>query len=312
MAGSSVDFADNAPMHDPMMLNYSYSYRVRAVQPNPCPNGNYTLAVVFPPLCTFSGSVVVQTGALSGDGLTPASAWVMNAGDTIQVQPPIGTTLVNTTMQIMDPAGNPVLSPPPSTASPALFTWVDLIPGTPYTVTFTMTNDAVPPCTEQLVRYIQQQPTPACSLTPFSVQPSILAPTAINYQLKLDLVNTASEPLTLTALEFAWTPPNSRNWQNIQFPSGATVTGPGTVGGNFTFTLFPIPGTLTSNDVTVPANNTRSVLLNFSGSGTPLAFPVANINDICVHYTAASQGPSFTFFCRIKPNPGPTNPTGCN
>ena len=316
IVGSSVDYADNAPMHDPItFLNYTYSYRVRAVQPAPCPNGNYTAPVIFPPPCTFSGSVIVQTGALSGDGLTPASAWVMNGGDTIQVSPPVGTTLVNTVMQIVDPLGNPVLSPPPSGASPALFTWVDLVPGTPYTVTFTMTNNAFPPCTEQLVRYIQQQPTPACSLTPFSVQNSILAPTAINYQLKLDLINTAAEPLTITAIDAFWTPPSNRTWQSIQFPSGATIAGPIAAGGNFTFTTFPRPGTVTVNDVTVPANNTRSILLNFarsSGSPNPTIFPVTAINTLCVHYTAASQGPSFTFFCRIKPNPGPTNPNGCN
>ena len=31
-----------------------------------------------------------------------------------------------------------------------------------------MTNDATPPCTEQLVRFVQQEPLPACALRTFA------------------------------------------------------------------------------------------------------------------------------------------------
>ena len=315
MPGSYVTYVDTAPMHDPVLFtNFTYKYRVRAVQPNPCPTGGYTLPITFPPPCTFSGSVIVETGATLGDGLTPASAWIMNAGDTIQVQPPIGTTLATTTMQVVDPSGTPVASYTSNT-SPALFTWLDLVPGTPYTITYTITNNAFPPCTEQLVRYITQQPTPACSLVTFSQQASILLNTATTFQLKLDLRNVGSEPLTLRALDFNWSQPNRITWNSVQFPSGATVAGPGTVTGNYTATLFPVPGTVTAGDLTVPANGTESILINMARTnGNPPNITPSVINNICVEYQTPTQGllvGDFHFHCQIKPTAAVNNPNAC-
>jgi prepilin-type N-terminal cleavage/methylation domain-containing protein len=316
MPGSTVLFSDSAPEHDPMtLLNYEYRYRVKAVQEGTpaCPDGNFSQPRIFPPPCVFTGSVVVQTGASAGDGLTPATAWVMNAGDTIQVNPPLGTTLVNTIMQIIDPAGT-VVDTQSSLVSPALFSWANLTAGTRYSVTFTMTNDAVPPCTEQLVRYIQQEPLPACSLITFVNQPSILTQTATQYQLKLDLINDAPEPLTLTEIDFVWTVPARITWNSVQFPSGGAVPGPGTLGGSYIVTLSPIPAGLTVSDVTVPASGggARSLLLNYAATALPLPANVTPsiISDICVKFTRASQG-AFVFQCKIKPDQEPANPNFC-
>jgi hypothetical protein len=312
--GSTVLYTDNGvPEHDPGFLNYSYRYRVRALQTSPCPSGAFSAYVLYPPPCTFTGSIVVQTGASSGNGLTPATAWVMNGGDTIQVNPPSGTTLVTTTMQMVDPAGVP-LTPQSSGTSPALFTWGNQTASTVYTVTFTMTNNAVPACTEQLVRYIQQEPLPACALTTFADTSAVLVNTATNYQLKLDLINESVEPMTLTALKFVWSPPIKITWNSMKFPSaaGATVTGPGT-SGTYNVTLSPKPAQLSASDVTVNANNgVRTILLNMAKiNGNPANITPAAISSICVQYTIPSQV-GLTFSCQIKPDAAANNPTSCN
>ncbi len=328
--GSTVIYSDTTvPYLDTVTgVRYTYQYQVRALQANPpsaaCPASGQSVWADYPPPCTFTGSVVVQTGASSGDGLTPATSWVMNTGDTIQVNPPGGTTFTLTKMAIKDPSGTTLMTLT-SVASPALFTWANLTPGTPYTITFTMTNNSAPPCTEQLVRYIQQEPLPACSITTFAAQASILANTAITYQLKLDLVNGAAEALDLQSIDFEWTAPSRITWNSIQFPSGggATIAGPGTTsyptGSPFTITLSPKPAQLTVNDVTVPANGTRSLLINMAKTnGNPSNITPAAIDFICVKYTRASitqlvggvQQP-IVFSCAIKPDAQVNNPTTC-
>ena len=339
--GSTVFFTDsNAPYRDTTtLLRYTYKYRVRALQTNPptslCPASAFSAFVDYPPPCSFTGSVIVQTGASSGDGLTPATSWVMNTGDTIQVSPPGGTVFVNVVMDVVDPSGTSIFQPPqnrqPPNTNPALFNWQNLDPGVVYTIVFTMTNNASPPCNQQLVRYIQQEPLPACALTTFAMQSSILRQTATNFQLQLDLVNAAPEALTLTELDFTWTQSfnvgnNNQpdySWNSIKFPSSnsATMTGPLSVGGAFNFVLSPKPAQLTTTDITVPANGTRSVLINMSkfGSGNPPNITPAMFTNICAKYTRPSvsqlvngvQVP-FIFNCRIKPDAGPNNPQQCN
>ena len=339
---STVYYTDSVPYIDLTTgARYKYDYTVTALQANPptgsCQASQPSATKQYPPPCTFTGSVIVQTGASAGNGLTPGTAWVMNAGDTIAVNPPGGTTFTNTDMQIVDPGGT-TIAIYTSATSPANFTWANLTPGTPYTVTFTMTSAAIAPalpCTEQLVRYIQQEPLPACSLTTFATQASILRQTATNYQLQLDLVNGAAEQLNLQSIDFEWTAPTRITWNSIKFPSaaGATVAGPGTTsyvtppGPSFTIALNPRPAQLTLSDVTVPASGTRSLLLNFAATnGNPSNVLPSAISFICIKYQRPSitqlvTGPQcaplascqlpITFFCAIKPDQLPNNPTSC-
>ena len=189
-------------------------------------------------------------------------------------------------------------------------------------MTYTITDTAFPPCTEQLVRYITQQPTPACSLTSIQQQPSILVNTATIYQLKLSVKNAGAEPLTLRELDFNWTQPNRITWNTVQFPSGATAPGPGILSGNFTVTLFPTPGNCigsggcTAGDLTVPANGTETLLINMAKTnGNPANITPSVINELCVRYQTPTQGLTvndFTFKCRIIPSVGPGNPNACN
>lgn len=312
---STVYYTDLAvPRADPLTtLDYKYRYRVRAIQDNPCPSGAFGPWAEYPPPCTFTGSVVVQSGASSGNGLTPQTAWVMNAGDTIQVVPPAGTTFVATTMRLVDTTGV-ITDEDTVITSPANFTWgAGLTPGSVYTVTFTMTNNAIPACTEQIVRYVQQEPLPACALTTFAGSASVLSNTSTQYQMRLNLINGGAEALTLTALRFNWTRPERIEWQTVKFPSaaGATVTGPGTATGDHNISLSPKPAALSTSDITVNAGATQSLLLNMAKTnGNPPNVTPSIINKICVQYTLASQ-PGFTFSCRIKPDASTENPDTC-
>jgi hypothetical protein len=258
------------------------------LQTAPCPDGGYSTEVTFPPPCAFTGSVIVQAGASAGDGLTPQTAWVMNAGDSIQIDPPPATTFASTDMTIIDPSGV-IIGTITSNTSPAGFSWTNQTPGDVYTVTFTMTNTATPPCVEQIVRYIQQEPLPACALTTFATQNSILAQTATTYQLKLDLINSATEDLNLEEISFDWVKPTNIGWNNIRFPSSGTIPLGGNPAASFTVDLNPRPAGLNAQDVIVPANGTISLLLNFAAtSGTPANVTPSVIPNICVKYTRAS------------------------
>lgn len=311
--GSTVLHTDyGVPAHDGGLLNYHYKYRVRALQTSPCPSGAFSSYVDYPPPCTFTGSIVVQTGASAGDGLTPATAWVMNGGDTLTVVPPVDTTLVSTIMQVADPA-NTVISTQTDGTSPITFDWGNQTPSTVFRVTFTMTNDAMPPCTEQLVRFVQQEPLPACAIRTFADSSAILVNTGTKYQMRLDLVNEGPTDMTLTGLNFVWTPPDKIQWNSIKFPSasGATVTGPN-VTTTYNVDLDPKPNQLSTGDITVSANNTRSILINMAKiNGNPADITPSIITSICAQYTLATV-PNFTFSCQIKPDADAENPTTCN
>ena len=313
--GSLVLYTDLAiPRADGSFNLYEYRYRVRAIQSSPCPSGSFSAYAEYPPPCTFTGSIVLETGASSGDGLTPASAWVMAGGDSLTVVPPDGTTLTTTTMQVVDPGGV-LIETQTDVTSPLTFNWGNQTPSTVYAVTFTMTNDATPPCTEQLVRYVQQEPLAACAIRTFADDNAILINTATTHQLQLDLVNESAENMTIKFLTGTWTRPTKIQWNNIKFPSAATATvaGPGTSTGAFTFDLDPKPGVLSDSDVTIDANNgTRTILINMAQTNpNPGAVTPAAINTLCVQYTIPSQ-PSLLFKCQIKPDSDAENPGACN
>jgi prepilin-type N-terminal cleavage/methylation domain-containing protein len=323
-AGSLVNYPDTARMFDSSTrVNYEYHYRVRAIQPAGCPSGNWSAEVIFPPPCSFSGTVVLQTGATLGDGLTPATAWIMDAGDVIEVQAPCvsagncgspaGTQFLLTFLDVFDAGGGLVYHDSRTNAGTAadkvLFSWSNQAQGT-YTATFTMTNNGTPQCTQQLVRYIQQQPPPACHLASQNLDPSILALTATTNQLKLDLKNSTNENLTITAIDFAFSPSKHNiTWNSVVFPSSGSITGPGTTS-PWTMTLSPKPGALSTNDITIPANGTRSLLLNFASKGQA-TIAVGDIDKICVSFTQPSQGAT-TLRCTIAPSPSANNPSSCN
>jgi prepilin-type N-terminal cleavage/methylation domain-containing protein len=316
VAGSTVTYNDTtAQEHAVSSVKYYYKYRVRAMQVSPCAPSGWSAQVQYPPPCTFSGSVIVETGATTGDGLTAGTAWSMNAGDTFQVTPPGGQSFTQVTMDVFN--GNTAVASYTTTSSPASFSWQDQTPGTTYRILFTMTNNASPPCTQQLTRYVVQETPPGCTLNTLGAPTNdatvlTLAATPA-YTLKLKLVNTASEAINLTSMDFTWTQPSRIAWDRITFPSGGFITLTGaTTPATFTQTLNPRPVTLAASDVTVPANSTIILTLNFSKTNGNPSMTANTISNVCVKYTRASVIGQ-TFLCRIVPGAGAGNPfTSCN
>jgi hypothetical protein len=231
------------------------------------------------------------------------------------VSPPPSQSFTQVTMDIFN--GNTAVASYNSTSSPAMFSWQDQTPGTTYRILFTMTNNAAPPCTQQLTRYVIQETPPGCTLNTLGAPTNdatvlTLAPTPA-YTLKLKLVNSASEALNLTSIDFSWTRPARIAWDRITFPSGSFVTLSGaTTPASFTQTLSPRPVTLAAADVIVPANSSIILTLNFSKTNGNPSITANVVSDVCVKYTRASVIGQ-TFICRIVPGAGAGNPfTSCN
>ncbi len=112
-------------------------------------------------------------------------------------------------------------------------------------------------------------------------------------------------------------------WSSIVFPSNAGITvnsGPATNGTatqlSFGISLSPRPGTVTSGDVTVPANGSENILFNFTNTHTNVDdITTSAFNSICISYQTPTQGlgvGGFTFHCKIVPNSSVNNPGSCN
>ena len=129
--------------------------------------------------------------------------------------------------------------------------------------------------------------------------------------MQLDLKNTTNADLTMKQIDFQWQT-NHSQWNSTRFPSGGSVTGPNTTT-NYTMALSPKPAALTTNDITIPANGTRSLLLNFSVNGNAPSHivNVQTMSKICVSYTQVIQGAT-VLHCTILPNPSNNNPGSCN
>jgi prepilin-type N-terminal cleavage/methylation domain-containing protein len=310
---STVTYNDAAvPEHDPATsIKYSYKYRVRAVQTSPCSASLWTTQIVYPPPCSFSGSVVVETGASSGDGLTAGTAWVMNAGDTFSVTAPVGNPFAKVTMDIS--AGGTPISSATSLTNPANFSWSDQTSGVVYTAVFTMTNSAG--CVQQLTRYVQQEAPVGCTLRT-NDNGTIISQVAGTFVLNVDLVNSTGEALQLQSIDFTWTQPSKIVWNDVKFPSGGVVnvlTASSASGSSpFTVTLSPKPSTLSTSDVIVPANGQIRINLDMAKTNGNPSLTTSAITSICVKYTRASVTGK-TFICRIYPSAGAGNPfTSCN
>jgi prepilin-type N-terminal cleavage/methylation domain-containing protein len=305
------------PQFDPSdSVLYTYKYDVQATQPNPCVNSAWSAKVPFPPPCVFTGAVIVESGAASGSG-SFADPWVMNAGDTLKVNAPGGTTFTQTLMDIYTTGGG-FISDTPSAATPALFTWNDLTAGTKYSVQFTMTSTTG--CVQQLTSYVTQETPVGCVLTVGSS--SVLAllngsPTSSTTAIiRVDLINASTSALTLQSIDIGYTIPQRIIWDNVGFPSGGVYSiGVGSssasASGSVTLTLSPKPAALAAADVTVPANGTRSVTLRMHKTNGNPTITTSAVSSICVHYTRPDVVGQ-VFLCKIVPSAGAGNPFTCN
>jgi hypothetical protein len=107
-----------------------------------------------PPVCV--GASMTATGATSGDGLSQATAWLLNQNDVLTVVAPTGGTINQTVFTItpVNPAGT-ALAPTTDSTSPFTLSWIDRTDLTVYKIDTVITYSSG--CTETITRYVKDQ-----------------------------------------------------------------------------------------------------------------------------------------------------------
>ncbi len=323
--GIAVTYTDPTALQRNLLnsIPFAYEYTVAAQQ---CSIESAKSAKAdFPPPCSFTGSIVIETGATSGNG-TIGDPWVMNSGSGIEVQPPSGGVLTSVTVDVYNGASL-IYSYPTDTIPPFEFDWTDRVDGTVYRLVFTIEDDAA--CIEQVERYVMDEVAPNCTLSVNNPDGSIFTRTtnaSPDFRFTLNMVNSAPEALNLDEITVVWSKPSKVDWRKTSSNTNqVTLNGKdftntsGASGGTKTISVNPPPTGLNTTDTTVPASGSRSVLFNFyktgSGGGGGATIDVAQITNICVKYKRASTG-SFQYNCRVHKLPGPdastNNPISCD
>ncbi|MEO8218089.1 MAG: hypothetical protein ABI718_13495 [Acidobacteriota bacterium] len=319
--GVAVPYSDSTATYKDLGdgIQYTYEYTVKASQ---CSIESAASAKAdFPVPCSFTGSIIIETGATAGDGLTSGTAWVMNGGDGIEVQPPSLGALTAVTVDVY--AGSTLIATSTDTTSPFQFPWIDRVDGTVYRLVFTIADNASPACIEQLERYVQDEVAPNCTLSVDNPDGSIF--TNSGYVFTLNMTNSATEALNLDAIRVTWMKPNRVGWRKTTGADTNQVTlngkdftpFTGATSGTAVINLSTPPAGLNTTDTSVPASGTRTALFNFvktaNGSGSTIG--LGSITSICVQYKRVSTG-SFQYNCRILDSSGTdastNNPTSCN
>jgi hypothetical protein len=115
-----------------------------------------------PPVCTGASASV--SGASSGNGLV-ATPWVLNGGDRITINPPVGGIVNQVVFNItpITPAG-PALPPSTDSTAPYTLTWSDRTDNTIYRVDAVITY--APGCSETVTRYVRDEVCSGATVTP--------------------------------------------------------------------------------------------------------------------------------------------------
>lgn len=313
VSGGSASYTDSGiQAFDPTdSLNWIYNYTVKASQCS-IPAVAASNSVSYPN-CTFtSGATLVQAGALSGTGLTPASAWVMNGGDGVSVTAVAPTVLTKVKFDLYDnSSGVLVGSSREDTSSPFNFEYLDQTDNQIYRLVVTSTNSNN--CTQQDVRYIQDQAIQACTTgasvpTVSTTRQGQTKTTVVSYTIQ----NTSREPLTLKNLKIDWTPllqHADATLVGITFSTGSTnttgFTQTPTSTGTFAVPLATLPITASSNIYTI------RVQFRYERSDNNM--PSSPIEKLCIGYSAASDG-GLVRQCTVVGNPGAgtRNPSNCD
>ncbi len=308
--GLTVSYIDNAQYVDPSdSLQWAYRYTVKA---RSCSNESAeSNAVTYPPACTFSGSIVVVSGAAQGDG-SAANPWVMNSGDMVLVSAPAGVTLAEIQFALYNQA-NVTLETNTLTSPPYTYGWTDRSDSEIYRLVINITNDSG--CTEQVVKYIQDEAVAPCQLTTGgfgAVSDSESGATQHNY-FTLSLTNTASENFTPVQIKVDWT--------DTPAPSSSSDDA------RLSEIKFNNVGTTTPSTQTPPTTGLQAV-----SSGAPLIRPatpyslridfsyrkqrpasedivVAPVSKLCLVYTIPSE-PNTKKYCNVIGASGDTNNPG--
>ncbi|HSY47826.1 MAG TPA: prepilin-type N-terminal cleavage/methylation domain-containing protein [Thermoanaerobaculia bacterium] len=264
LSAVAIDTVDSKPWY--------YEYSVAA---NDCRLGQVSARADFPTPCSVN-PIIVESGA-SNAGATadsPGTAWIMNAGDSINVSPPGGVTLTSVKFDVTTyPAGTAVDSQT-KIASPFTYTWSDRSDNQIYTVKITVVTSTG--CTEIHIKYVQDQPAASCSfasqgLVAYSSatagSTTTLSETYTVTNTGTDPMQVASEPISVTwVIPAGDTTHNDITIDSIAYPATTdnfTGVGPGTISRTIPASIGNIAGSLTLSGTVATAGTTAIV-----GTGT--------------------------------------------
>lgn len=261
-----------------------------------------------------SGATTTATGAVSGDGTSTGTAWVMAAGATIRVNPPSGTTpqRVQFAVQAETPAGpaEPVVT---VGTAPYTLTWADRTDETVYRVTITVIYSNG--CQETLTRYVKDDPA-ACKLAVDDPDGTILRITNVtDPTAQLVLRNNGTSNFILQNIDITWNRwDGGITWDNVTFPSADVYSINSNSSSTQSVDLSPLPTGFTAAEVTIAPGSSMTLTLNFTESGNRDDIEATDIQKVCVTYTRADTG-TRQYSCRILnvagPDASPNNPTRC-
>ena len=262
-----------------------------------------------------AGATTTASGSVgAGTGLTSASPWVFNTGDTVTVNAPTGATIQSTTFNVYDVTGTSLLATVNDGSSPFVFTWSDRVDDTNYQLKITVTYATG--CSEVLTRYIQDQGK--CFVTVDSgtithADNASQREATITYQVS----NPSGAALTLQGFKVTWARDSGHplaKLTQVTFVSGATSVTQTVASAN---QAPPDTGTysLTVTPPTIPAGNSSylvKVVFDIgkkSGSDAVTDLTSNWITGLCLQYTSSEI--SGTASCNVL---GSTsgNPTACN
>jgi prepilin-type N-terminal cleavage/methylation domain-containing protein len=300
----AIDSSDNKQWY--------YEYTVAA---NDCRLGQVSAPADFPTACSVT-PVIIQNGASNGSDTadTPATAWIMNAGDTITVSAPAGLTIAKVTFDVtLYPSGTLIdtYSPP---AAPYTYTWSDRADSQIYQVKITVQTSTG--CTEVHVKYVQDQQAAPCSfssrpLVPFS---SATAGSTTTLNETYTITNTGADPMQVSSkpIKVTWAIPAGDTAHSdltltaISYPS-TTDNFAGAAPGTVTRT---IPASVAN----IPPGGTLNitVLWDYKKTDDPPALAGQPLSKICIDYAIASE-PGVIKHCNLVGQSASTsNPTSCD
>jgi prepilin-type N-terminal cleavage/methylation domain-containing protein len=303
----------SAPAYDTPADNkqWFYEYTVAA---NDCRLGIASPPADYPTPCSIN-PIIVEVGASNGGTAdSPATAWVMNAGDTITVSPPVGVTLVSVKFEVTTYPTGAAVDTYTDTTSPFQYSWSDRSDNQVYQVKMTVVTSLG--CTEIHVKYVQDQQAQPCSfanqaLVAFT---SATAGSTTTLSETYTITNTGSDPMQVASkpINVTWARPagdtnhSDLTLNAIAYPATTdnfTGVGPGTV------SRF-IPSSI--GNIAPGGKLAITVRWQYKKTDDPPALTGQPLAKICLDYVIASE-PTVTKHCNLVGQSAATNnPNSCD
>jgi prepilin-type N-terminal cleavage/methylation domain-containing protein len=330
-ADTNGEVADSNPPWIGSLWSYEY-----VIQAKGCTLSGYSAPPVdFPVSCTINPNIV-SAGASNplANGDTPATAWIMNAGDTITVTPVPPTVLTKVQFVVTTWPGGAAVDNLIVNSSPFVYAWSDRVDLQIYQITITVTDSAG--CQEVHIKYVQDQSAAPCSfanVTPPAPSAATSGSTTTE-SITFAVLNNGTDPMNFNVLSPAFRSDVIVTWTDPRTPPSGTYNtslstlvyqiGAFNTSDNFSTTAPnnpPTPPPVTATTRPVPTNlpnlaasATMNLTVRFTHKKTENAFPAtpSAITKLCISYRIPSE-PTTTKFCNLVGQSATTNnPSACD